>query len=173
MAKIYTKTGDMGETSLVSGTRVSKASDRVMTYGEIDTTNSFIGLARAYTSNGEIDKILKGIQEKFLVIGAEIANDGKSDKSFGHISEEDVTYLEELIDKYDEKLPKLNHFIIPGESRVSSHFHVARTSVRTAERYVIALATHVEVNPYIISYLNRLSDLFFTLARYEAEVECK
>ena len=142
-----------------------KDSLKVESYGCIDETSSFIGLARYYTKNKVIKERLKEIQNKLLVLGGILASDDRGKEMMkDQIKEEDIKLLEEYIDEYNQKLPPLTHFILPG---------VARTVVRRAERRIVSLAAQEDLNPLIQKYVNRLSDLMFVLARYSEEVENK
>ena len=174
ITKVYTKRGDKGQTDLLGGSTARKDSLKVEAYGCIDETSSFIGLARYYTKNKVIKERLKGIQNKLLVLGGFLASDEKGKEMMkDQIKEEDIKLLEEYIDEYNQKLPPLTHFILPGDDEVAAHFHVARTVVRRAERRIVSLATQEDLNPLIQKYVNRLSDLMFVLARYSEEVENK
>ena len=174
ITKVYTKRGDKGETDLLGGSAARKDSLKVESYGCIDETSSFIGLARYYTKNKVIKERLKEIQNKLLVLGGFLASDDKGKEMMkDQIKEEDIKLLEGYIDEYNQKLPPLTHFILPGDDEVAAHFHVARTVVRRAERRIVSLATQEDLNPLIQKYVNRLSDLMFVLARYSEEVENK
>lgn len=174
ITKIYTKRGDKGQTDLLGGSTARKDSLKVEAYGCIDETSSFIGLARYYTKNKVIKERLKEIQNKLLVLGGFLASDEKGKEMMkDQIKEEDIKLLEEYIDEYNQKLPPLKHFILPGDEEVATHFHVARTVVRRAERRIVSLAAQEDLNPLIQKYVNRLSDLMFVLARYSEEVENK
>ena len=174
ITKVYTKRGDKGETDLLGGSSARKDSLKVEAYGCIDETSSFIGLARYYTKNKIIKERLKEIQNKLLVLGGFLASDDKGKEMMkDQIKEEDIKLLEEYIDEYNQKLPPLTHFILPGDDEVAAHFHVARTVVRRAERRIVSLAAQEDLNPLIQKYVNRLSDLMFVLARYSEEVENK
>jgi len=174
ITKVYTKRGDKGETDLLGGSAARKDSLKVESYGCIDETSSFIGLARCYTKNKVIKERLKEIQNKLLVLGGFLASDDKGKEMMkDQIKEEDIKLLEEYIDEYNQKLPPLTHFILPGDDEVAAHFHVARTVVRRAERRIVSLAAQEDLNPLIQKYVNRLSDLMFVLARYSEEVENK
>ena len=174
ITKVYTKRGDKGETDLLGGSTARKDSLKVESYGCIDETSSFIGLARYYTKNKIIKERLKEIQNKLLVLGGFLASDDKGKEMMkDQIREEDIKLLEEYIDEYNQKLPPLRHFILPGDDEVAAHFHVARTVVRRAERRIVSLAAQEDLNPLIQKYVNRLSDLMFVLARYSEEVENK
>ena len=174
ITKVYTKRGDKGETDLLGGSSARKDSLKVEAYGCIDETSSFIGLARYYTKNKIIKERLKEIQNKLLVLGGFLASDDRGKEIMkDQIKEEDIKLLEGYIDEYNQKLPPLTHFILPGDDEVAAHFHVARTVVRRAERRIVSLATQENLNPLIQKYVNRLSDLMFVLARYSEEVENK
>ncbi|WP_022819736.1 cob(I)yrinic acid a,c-diamide adenosyltransferase [Fusobacterium russii] len=174
ISKVYTRRGDKGETDLLGGSKAKKDSLKVDSYGCIDEVSAFIGLARYYSKNITIKDILKKIQNKLLVLGGYLASDdtGK-DMLKNQISEDDVKYLEELIDEYNQKLEPLFQFILPGEDEVAAHFHVARTVVRRAERKIVTLAREENIDPLIQKYVNRLSDLMFVFARYSEEIEAK
>ena len=174
ITKVYTKRGDKGETDLLGGSSARKDSLKVEAYGCIDETSSFIGLARYYTKNKIIKERLKEIQNKLLVLGGFLASDDRGKEMMkDQIKEEDIKLLEEYIDEYNQKLPPLTHFILPGDDEVAAYFHVARTVVRRAERRIVSLAAQEDLNPLIQKYVNRLSDLMFVLARYSEEVENK
>ena len=175
ITKVYTKRGDKGETDLLGGSAARKDSLKVESYGCIDEASSFIGLARFHTKNKVMKDRLKGIQNKMLVLGGFLASDEKGKEMMkDQIKEEDIKLLEEYIDEYNQKLPPLSHFILPGDDGVAAYFHVARTVVRRAERRIVSLtAQEPSLSPLIQKYVNRLSDLMFVLARYSEEVENK
>ncbi|MDA5110076.1 MULTISPECIES: cob(I)yrinic acid a,c-diamide adenosyltransferase [Brevibacillus] len=167
--KIYTKSGDKGETSLVSGVRVPKHADRVEAYGTCDEANSAIGLALSLLPDGEAWNELRGVfhvvQTKLFHIGAELAT--PEGKPVGWpIRDEDVQFLEEEIDKLDATLPPLSNFILPGGHPAAAAFHVARTVVRRAERKAVLVSRQEQVNGAVVKYLNRLSDYLFVVARW-------
>ncbi len=166
MTKIYTKTGDNGETSLFGGKRVKKFDPRIEAIGGVDEINATLGVCAAETKSPEIKQIVLQIQNKLFEIGAELANPEKVGDKFTQftLTDGDVEELENEIDKYESVLPELNQFILPGGSREAAYFHLARSVTRRTERYVTQLQG---VNPSIQKYLNRLSDLFFVLARVE------
>ena len=166
MVKIYTKTGDSGETSLFGGRRVKKSDPRIEAIGSVDEINATLGVCAAETKNPEIKQVVLSIQNKLFEIGAELANPEKVGEKFAqfNLTESDVKQLEATIDKYEQLLPSLNQFILPGGSREAAYFHLARSVTRRTERYVTQLE---KINPTIQKYLNRLSDLFFVLARVE------
>lgn len=166
--KIYTKSGDKGETSLVYGTRVPKYADRVEAYGTCDEANSMIGLALAQLPQGdewsELRRIFHIVQTKLFHIGAELAT--PADKKVGWpIQESDVTDLEAQIDKLDGQLQPLTNFVLPGGHPAAAALHVARTVVRRAERKTVQIAVTEEINSVVVKYLNRLSDFLFVAAR--------
>ena len=163
ISKVYTKTGDGGETSLVGGTRVSKASPRVDAYGDVDELNSVIGVARAHLSDSEIDEALSLVQNDLFTVGADLAS--PLDVEVPRILDSFVKTLEELSDRFLAELEPLKEFILPGGSRAGSTLHLARTVARRAERRIVALAEAEEINHEVIVYINRLSDFLFILAR--------
>lgn len=164
--KIYTKTGDGGETGLFGGARVSKADPRVEAYGDVDELNAQLGVARAVGLAEDIDELLATVQAKLFDVGAELATaPGSKASAMPRVSEDDVAVLEQAIDRFEEELEPLQNFILPGGSRAAAWLHVGRTVARRAERRVVALAEHTEVRDALIRYLNRLSDLLFVLAR--------
>ncbi|MEH7379208.1 cob(I)yrinic acid a,c-diamide adenosyltransferase [Bacillus sp. JJ1533] len=167
--KIYTKTGDKGTTSLVYGQRVSKTDLRVEAYGTCDEANSMIGLGLShlhdfqFEGKKELEDIFKKVQTTLFHVGAELATPAGKDVKW-KVSQEDITLLEETIDKWDAENPPLTNFVLPGGSQAGAAFHVARTIVRRAERNAVAVGE--DVNPLVNSYLNRLSDFLFVAARY-------
>jgi len=163
ITKVYTKAGDKGETSLVGGARVSKASLRVDAYGEVDELNSMIGLARARTQDKEIDQILGAIQNDLFTLGADLASPSGIDVP--RIDASFIQTLEEWSDRFLEQTEPLKEFILPGGSEAGATLHLARTVARRAERRVVALSEAEELNPQTIVYLNRLSDFLFIIAR--------
>lgn len=169
MMKIYTKSGDKGETSLVYGMRVPKYDPRVEAYGTCDEANSAIGLALSHVPQGEewqeLFSVCHIVQTKLFHIGAELATPAGKEVGW-KIEESDVELLEKMIDKWDAELPALKNFVLPGGCPAGAGLHFARTVVRRAERKAIAVAEHLEVNPTVIRYLNRLSDFLFVAARY-------
>lgn len=167
--KIYTKTGDKGTTSLIYGERVSKTDPKVEAYGTCDEANSMIGLALSYLKDDlfegkdEFVKTFHKIQTTLFHVGAELATpNGKTVKWTLH--EADIHELEQKIDEWDQTLEVLTNFILPGGHPAGAAFHVARTIIRRAERCAIAIGA--EVNPLVLAYLNRLSDLLFVAARF-------
>ena len=164
--KIYTKTGDSGETSLFDNTRVSKGDARVDAYGEVDELNATLGAARAAGLDRDLNGALEEIQKELFAIGARLAD--PSNRISARITKADLvdtqtTRFETTIDRLEEELPPLRRFILPGGSPAGALLHLARTVCRRAERRVVALAEPVD--PAIVVYLNRLSDLLFVMAR--------
>ena len=163
--KIYTRTGDSGETSLVNGMRISKHARRPSAFGDIDEANSAIGLARLHCAdNTKADAMLARIQNDLFDLGADIATP-ETDNPALRITESQVSRLETEIDIMNDDLEPLNSFILPGGSAASAWLHLARTVVRRAERHLTRLATEEVVNQAAMSYVNRLSDHLFVLAR--------
>jgi cob(I)alamin adenosyltransferase len=166
--KIYTRTGDKGDTGLFGGGRVAKTHPRVEAYGDVDELNATIGLARAIESMSRVDEVLVPIQRDLFALGALLATPDrdkmKKQLEKASIDERRITELEHAIDAGDAELEPLKSFIVPGGTPKAAALHVARTVCRRAERRVIALETE-EIPPIVIVYLNRLSDLLFTLAR--------
>lgn len=169
--KIYTKTGDTGQTGLIGGRRVSKADLRIDTYGTVDELNSWIGLVRDQAVNEGRKGLLKEIQDRLFTVGAELATDPeKAPKQImPAIVAADVTLLETSMDDMDSALPELRAFVLPGGHESVSFCHLARTVCRRAERLVITLNETSPVDPFVIQYLNRLSDYLFMLSRKMAQ----
>ena len=165
--KIYTKTGDRGDTRLFDGTNVRKHNDRVEAYGDVDETSSSIGAAASFLSDGELASMLVDIQKDLFSIGAQLADPKVKERSGGkfHLSADRVKNLEDAIDRFETELPPLRHFILAGGGHGGSLLHVARTVCRRAERRVVRLSEVVDVSPGVVEYLNRLSDFLFVLAR--------
>jgi cob(I)alamin adenosyltransferase len=165
LTRIYTKGGDKGKTSLGSGKRVSKASKRIHAIGDVDEANACIGLARLY-AKGELNDLLSHIQNDLFDVGADLCvPQEKNEKDKLRIHASQVDYLEKKIDMYNESLSPLTSFVLPAGSNLSSYLHFARTVVRRAERMVCSIAEEETLNPEVLHYLNRLSDLLFVLAR--------
>ena len=165
--KIYTKTGDKGQTSLIGGTRVPKYHPRIEAYGTVDELKSYIGLIRDQDIANEIKNLLIEIQDRLFTIESQLAHDPdtKLNRPLPIIYEEDVEKLEKAIDSMNEELPELSSFILPGGHVIVSHCHVARCICRRAERLTIRLSELHPVEDLNIKYLNRLSDYLFVLAR--------
>lgn len=163
--KIYTKTGDKGETGLFGGRRLPKNHLRIEAYGTVDELNAFIGLIGDHITDDELEAELKSIQDLLFVIGSNLASDPDKEMAVPDLRAEDIEFLEKAIDRMEQSLPALKHFILPGGHAAVSHTHVARCVCRRAERLVVALATEELVLDIIIRYLNRLSDYLFIVAR--------
>jgi len=162
--KIYTKTGDAGETGLFGGGRVSKDDPRVQAYGDVDELNATLGFAAALEPADFELATLQTIQRDLFSIGAELATPNPA-KLRAAVNPDQVSALEQVIDKHEATLAPLKNFILPGGTPKAAAFHLARTTCRRAERSVVTLARDQQINPVIIHYLNRLSDLLFVLAR--------
>jgi cob(I)alamin adenosyltransferase len=167
MTRIYTKTGDAGDTGLFDGTRVSKADLRVESYGAVDELNAWLGLVRAEGVPADIDDMLLAIQGHLFALGAMLADPRHriaSRVEKASIGTHDVVRLEGWIDQLDLKLPPLRRFILPGGSRGGAMLHLSRTVCRRAERRIVSLGKGT-FDPVVVTYLNRLSDLLFVMAR--------
>src|SRR5919112_3476552 len=167
--RIYTKTGDNGETSLLNGSRVKKNNPRIATYGIVDEVNSNIGLLICYLKKDslftEIEDVLLKIQSQLFILGSDLANPNENLKDYPRIDNNDVTFIENTIDKYEKSLEPLKSFILPGGSIESSYCHIIRTVIRRSEVNLTDLMINEKVNEICLKYLNRLSDFFFVLAR--------
>lgn len=165
--KIYTRTGDKGQTSLIGGTRVLKFHPRIEVYGTIDELNSFIGLIRDQDIDVHFKEVLLEIQDRLFTAESIIALDPgvKATIKLPELSDADIVFLEKEIDFMNESLPELRSFILPGGHPVVSYCHIARCVCRRAERHAIRLARAETVEEKVIQYLNRLSDFLFVLAR--------
>lgn len=164
--KIYTKTGDTGETSLFGGMRVSKASLRIESYGTIDELNSWMGYLRDQPVNKGRQEFLISIQNNLFVMGSMLAAEPGNEKiKIPHLHEDDIGILEKEIDSMDSTLPPMRFFILPGGHESVSICHVARTVCRRAERLSIELNQNEPIDPLVVKYLNRLSDYLFMLSR--------
>ena len=165
--KIYTKTGDKGQTSLIGGMRVPKHHVRIEAYGTVDELNSWIGLICDQAIPSSEKEILKEIQDRLFTIGSSLASDPeKSRMKIPDLKAEDVTLLENQIDRMNEQLPELKSFILPGGHTTVSYCHIARCVCRRAERLTTHLSEKDFVAALVIIYLNRLSDYLFVLARF-------
>ena len=171
--KIYTKTGDKGETSLFGGKRVWKDDLRINAYGTIDELNSGLGVAICEITCEEQKEVIRSIQNDLFTLGSDLATpfDKVSKNSvIPRVDEKFIVRLEELIDNYEKQLPELKNFILPGGSKGAALLQVARTVCRRAEREVTALSKQSDIGKQILIYLNRLSDLLFVLSRYENHI---
>lgn len=176
MAKIYTRTGDKGTTGLADGSRIEKDHFRIESYGTIDELNSIIGICRCHLTEinqkmnlagSKLDAWLFAIQNDLFNLGADLATPIESRwKKMIVIDETDVKQLEHMIDLIQKELPVLHHFVLPGGTLLNSYLHLARTVCRRAERLIVSLMKSTEINQNALIYVNRLSDLFFMMARY-------
>jgi cob(I)alamin adenosyltransferase len=167
--KIYTKTGDLGKTSLIGGTKVAKSNIRIEAYGTVDELNSWIGLTSDHLHHEHSKKILKEIQDRLFTIGSSLACDPDKEPlmKIPDLKEDDITLLEREIDKMNEELPVMKSFILPGGHPAVSTAHITRCVCRRAERICVQMQElEIFVDPLVIKYLNRLSDHLFVLARY-------
>lgn len=158
---VYTGRGDRGRTDLSSGERVSKSSERIEAYGTVDELNSLVGVCRNYTSDKEEELI--EIQNELHILQAELSNREPDIL----ITQENIQRLEHLCDKYQEKCPPLRDFILAGGKESASHLHLARSVARRTERKIVRLDQDEELREEVLAYINRLSDLFFLMARHE------
>lgn len=163
--KIYTKTGDKGQTSLYDGTRIDKDSLRVESYGTVDELNSSIGFAIKFVEDDSIKESLKKIQTRLFFVAGELATIEEG-KYIYKVREEDILALEKIIDDYIPKITGGDKFIVPGSSKAAAALHVSRTICRRAERRIISLKRHEEVSDILLKFVNRLSDVLYTYARY-------
>ncbi|MCB0696597.1 MAG: cob(I)yrinic acid a,c-diamide adenosyltransferase [Chitinophagaceae bacterium] len=171
--KIYTKTGDKGSTSLIGGVRVPKNHIRIESYGTVDELNSYLGMVRDMANDALVNEWIHEVQDRLFTIGSVLATDpGKEIKmKLPDLHEADVIFLEQKIDEMNESLPEMRSFILPGGNLASSTTHVARCVCRRAERICVAMQEQNEVVPeLIVTYLNRLSDFLFVLARHIAHI---
>jgi cob(I)alamin adenosyltransferase len=165
--KIYTKTGDRGDTRLFDGSKVRKHDDRVEAYGAVDELNASIGAAAAFLQDSALIVMLADVQKDLFSIGAQLADPRFKERVGGkfQLSRQRITALEMAIDSFETELPPLRQFILAGGGPAGAMLHVARTVCRRAERRVVSLSEKVDVNPDIVEYLNRLSDFLFVMAR--------
>lgn len=163
--KIYTKTGDKGQTSLYDGTRIDKDSLRVESYGTVDELNSSIGFAMKFVEDESIQESLKKIQMRLFFVAGELATVEEGKYKYV-VREEDIQALEKIIDDYIPKISGADKFIVPGSSKAAAALHVSRTICRRAERRIITLKRNEEVSDILLKFVNRLSDVLYTYARY-------
>ncbi|MEX0785375.1 MAG: cob(I)yrinic acid a,c-diamide adenosyltransferase [Dehalococcoidia bacterium] len=168
---LYTRTGDEGATALFGGKRVPKDHPRVVAYGTIDELNAVLGVAASFVRQKRLVSELQTVQNELFDIGAELASDrpvrrAAKQKDAFQLDASRTAWIERLIDDYDARVPPLRTFVLPAGSRAAAFLHHARTVCRRAEREVVTLARKERVNPAVLTYLNRLNDLLFVLARY-------
>ncbi len=164
--KIYTKTGDGGETGLFGGPRLRKDAPRIEAIGAVDELSAVLGLARASDLPGDIDTIIFRIQNQLFDLGARLATLGTKASEAQNFTERQIGWLEEMIDQHEAELPPLKEFILPGGTVAASQLQLARSICRRAERRVVSLSAEAAISSEVIIYLNRLSDLLFVLARH-------
>lgn len=164
--KIYTRKGDSGQTSLYGGDRVSKSSRRIEAYGTVDELNTVMGVAASHSCSPKGTLWIPKVQEQLLVLGADLATPSEAKTRIDRVGSEEIEFLEEAIDEMTEELPELKNFILPGGSQPGATLHLARTVCRRAERAAVA-CDEENLSEHTITYLNRLSDFLFTLARFE------
>jgi cob(I)alamin adenosyltransferase len=170
--KIYTRTGDKGDTSLFGGQRVPKDALRIEAYGTVDELNSVLGIVRSHGIAPELDRMLDSVQNTLFVLGADLATPRSADKAgLRRITPSDAELLEQQIDTCENALEPLRNFILPGGSPTAAQLHLARTVCRRAERHVVRLSHSEDVGEEVIVYLNRLSDFLFVLARFANHIE--
>jgi cob(I)alamin adenosyltransferase len=163
--KIYTKTGDKGETGLWGGGRLAKNTARIHAYGTIDECNAVLGIVRTFEIDKEIDEMLAGIQDSLFVCGTDLATPGDKEVAIDRISEKDTVQIENWIDHLDASLSRLKQFIVPGGSPAAAYLHLARTVCRRAERWTVTVVADDVAHQNVLKYLNRLSDFLFVAAR--------
>ncbi|MFH0733531.1 MAG: cob(I)yrinic acid a,c-diamide adenosyltransferase [bacterium] len=165
--KIYTKTGDKGQTSLFGGQRVWKDDLRIEAYGTVDELNSLIGVAITEIVYEDVIEVLQKIQNRLFTVGADLATPAEKSLKIQRVNNVFIEECEKDIDNFSSKIPELKEFILPGGTKGSALLHLCRTVCRRAERKVITLTKEVDLGVNVLIYLNRLSDLFFVLARFE------
>jgi len=166
VARIYTRKGDDGTTGLIGGKRVSKDSATIEACGALDELNAVIGVVRCHIMPERIEKVLQTVQESLFAVGAELASPDGGDPQSRRIGEGDIRMLEIEIDALEKSLAPLSHFVLPGGTAPGAHLHLARAAARKSERRCVSVARNGNLNPGILVYLNRLSDLLFVMARY-------
>jgi cob(I)alamin adenosyltransferase len=166
LARIYTRTGDDGTTGLIGGSRVSKDSPRIEACGTLDELNALLGVVRSHALPEHIDRVLQFVQDHLFIIGADLALPDDAKRKNAGIGDAQVRSLENEIDLFEEKLQPLQEFILPGGAAAGAELHMARAVARRAERHCVSLSRIEKVDPQILRYINRLSDLCFVLARY-------
>lgn len=170
--KIYTRTGDEGETGLFAGGRISKGHARLHAFGTVDELNSVLGIVVALTEQPVVQEAIERVQADLFSIGADLATPlDAHPKWLVRVSDDMITRLEQEIDGWDAELPPLKNFILPGGGRAGAFLHQARAVCRRAERWIVVLADEQAINPHVLRYINRLSDWLFVLARYGNHIE--
>lgn len=169
--KIYTKTGDKGETGLMGGKRVAKDSLRIKACGDVDELNSALGVCRSHNTNDFLESALHRLQRELFLLGADLSTPRDEKVKVPRIEESHIAGMEQLIDRIDGELKPLTNFIVPGGSKTASFLHLARAVCRRSERAMVTLRRVENVGEYVVIYVNRLSDLLFVMARYANLVE--
>ncbi len=164
--KVYTRTGDQGTTALFGAGKVSKTNVRVQAYGEVDELNAVVGVVRSSNPPEPLPDQLRVISEWLFTLGADLATPRSASLTVARISPQYTQQLEQWIDQFEEQLPPLKHFILPGGLPSAAYLHLARTVCRRAERAIVALAEREDIGPDILPFINRLSDFFFVAARW-------
>jgi cob(I)alamin adenosyltransferase len=165
LVKVYTRTGDKGETGLFSSTRVSKDSPRIHAYGNIDELNSVIGLIRAFSKDEEINSCLEELQRDLFTAGADLASPSNENHEVSRVGADMILELEKSIDKFEGEVPSLKSFILPSGGEAGSLLHFARAVSRRTERSIVVLSKTEKINEHLVPYFNRMSDLLFVMAR--------
>lgn len=171
VSKIYTRSGDRGTTSLVNGARVQKESLRVEAYGAVDEANSWVGAARSFVENPRLDGVLRFLQHKFYNCSSNLATPEGASVEPARITQEDIQFLEDAIDVFQERAGELTGFVLPGGTRAAGMLHIARTVCRRAERRVWALSRQEPTDEVVQKFINRSSDLLFAAARFANAVD--
>ena len=169
--KIYTKTGDKGETGLMGGKRLGKDSLRIAAYGDVDELNAILGICRALNREPHIETMLHHLQRELFELGADLSTPHSEKHQVPRVREDQVQQLERWIDEIDAQLKPLKNFILPGGGLTAAHLHLARTVCRRTERLIVALARLEEIGAEVVKYVNRLSDLLFMMARFSNQLE--
>ena len=163
--KIYTRTGDQGETGLYGGARIAKNDPRMAAIGAVDELNAVLGLARAEGVSTPLDTVLARLQNQMFDLGAELATPDAADRGVDRLQESDVAELESVIDQLENDLPPLQTFILPGGAKPAAILHMARSVCRRAEREIVALSRNATIREIVLKFVNRVGDLLFVLAR--------
>jgi cob(I)alamin adenosyltransferase len=170
-SRIYTRTGDKGQTSLLGGGRVPKDAPRVEAYGALDEANSWVGAARAQGQDPLLDRTLELVQHRLYNCSSNLATPPGSEFEPPQIEAEDVAFLEQAIDRFEQETGALTSFVLPGGSALAGALHVARTVCRRAERRMVTLSAEEPVDPLVLKFVNRCSDFLFAAARYANRVQ--
>ena len=164
--KIYTKTGDQGETGLMGGKRLRKNALRIAAYGNVDELNAYLGVCRTVNTDAKLESILHGLQQELFALGADLSTPLDEKHQVPRVKKNQVEQFERWIDELDAALNPLRNFILPGGTQAAAHLQVARAVCRRAERSIVALEAAEPISEHTVKYVNRLSDLLFVMARY-------